>query len=245
MVAAVNREVQSVLLVLLGGAVLRISLGDTYLRYVKEGLQPFLLAAGGILLLLGLASAWYDGLARPLPGPASTAADDDGHGHDTLHGPRVAWMLLLPVLAIFLVAPPALGSYAAARDAGTVAQPADGSFPALPAGDVVDLGVVDFATRAVWDVGRSLEGRTVALTGFVTPDGAGGWYLTRISLSCCAADGRATKVAVRGAPAPPADRWVRLTGEWVPDGPAMTDDAVPAITARDVVEVDAPRNPYE
>ena len=33
----------------------------------------------------------------------------DGHGHDHSRGPRVAWLMCLPVCAIFLVAPPALG----------------------------------------------------------------------------------------------------------------------------------------
>ena len=41
-----NREAQSVVALLVGGAVLRISLTDVYLRYVKEGLRPFLIAAG-------------------------------------------------------------------------------------------------------------------------------------------------------------------------------------------------------
>ena len=38
-----NRQAQAVVMVLLGGAVLRISVGDLYLRYVKAGLRPFLL----------------------------------------------------------------------------------------------------------------------------------------------------------------------------------------------------------
>ncbi len=49
-----NREVQGVLLILIGAATLRISLGDTYLRYVKENMQPYLIASGIILLILGI-----------------------------------------------------------------------------------------------------------------------------------------------------------------------------------------------
>ena len=44
--AAVNRQAQAVVLLLLGGAVLKASFTDMYLRYVKEGLRPFLIAAG-------------------------------------------------------------------------------------------------------------------------------------------------------------------------------------------------------
>ena len=35
-----NRQAQAVILLLIGGAVLRTSLTDLYLRYVKEGLRP-------------------------------------------------------------------------------------------------------------------------------------------------------------------------------------------------------------
>ena len=55
-----NKEVQPVVLVLVGAAVLKISLGEAYLRYVKESLQPFLVASGVVLVLLGLLSACKD-----------------------------------------------------------------------------------------------------------------------------------------------------------------------------------------
>ena len=48
-----NRQAQAVVMLLLGGAVLKASLGDLYLRYVKEGLQPFLIGAGALLVALG------------------------------------------------------------------------------------------------------------------------------------------------------------------------------------------------
>ncbi|GES21081.1 hypothetical protein Aple_039770 [Acrocarpospora pleiomorpha] len=44
-----NRLAQSMILVLLGGAVLRITtLSTTYLNYVKPGFRPFLIAAGAL-----------------------------------------------------------------------------------------------------------------------------------------------------------------------------------------------------
>ena len=39
------------MLLLVGGAILRASLTDLYLRYVKAGLRPFLIAAGVLLVL--------------------------------------------------------------------------------------------------------------------------------------------------------------------------------------------------
>jgi uncharacterized repeat protein (TIGR03943 family) len=264
----VTREVQSVLLVLVGGALLRISLTDAYLRYVKEGLQPFLVASGVLILLLGLASVWFDGLLRATPraepdaagaAGAATAADAAGdvavathdgpsavdeHGH-AHGGPAIAWLLALPVVAIFVVAPPALGSYAAGRESGSVAAPQDSSFPPLPDADVVVMPVSDYAVRAVWDAGTSLDGRTVRLTGFVTPRPGGGWFLSRMALSCCAADARAIKVEVRDAAAPPADTWVELTGRWRPSAEPRSDDGVPVIAAQEVRQVEAPRETYE
>ncbi len=263
-----KRDAQSVLLILVGGAVLRISVTDIYLRYVKDGLRPFLLAAGAALLLLGVAGAVRDGLLRGgsrrsvAAGSADTAGDDghrdsdgdghadghrdsDGDGHDHSHGPAVAWLLCLPVFAIFLVAPPALGSYAASRDAGTVAKPTGTSdYPPLPKGDPVAMSVGEYAVRAVWDQGRTLQDRRVAISGFVTPRKEGGWYLTRMVLSCCAADARALKVVVRGASAPGADTWVELTGTWVPSEQPISDDTLPLIQAEDVRTIPPPRDPY-
>ena len=43
-----------VLLVLVGGALLRIAAGDEYLRYVKESMKPWLLLSGGLLVVLGI-----------------------------------------------------------------------------------------------------------------------------------------------------------------------------------------------
>src|SRR5688572_7972459 len=103
-----NRQAQAVVLLLVGGAILRASVTDLYLRYVKEGLRPFLIAAGVLLVAAAVATLWYE--LRPRR--AGHDHSDDGHGHAE---PRVAWLLVLPVFALLLVAPPALGSYAANR----------------------------------------------------------------------------------------------------------------------------------
>jgi uncharacterized repeat protein (TIGR03943 family) len=240
-----------------------------------------------LIVLLGLAGVWFDGLLRATakpaeatesssPAPASSpssasaagssgaaetarraevaddlavaahdgpsAVDDAGHAHG---GPSIAWLLVLPVVAIFVVAPPALGSYAAGRESGAVAAPTDSSFPPLPEAEVVTMSVSDYAVRAVWDAGSSLSGRTVRLSGFASPGPDGGWYLTRMALSCCAADARAIKVEVRGAEPPPADTWVELTGAWEPSAKPRSDDGVPVVRARELRRIDPPRQRYE
>jgi uncharacterized repeat protein (TIGR03943 family) len=313
----VNREAQSVVLFLLGGAVLRISLTDVYLRYVKEGLRPFLVVSGVFLVVIAAVTLYrevfaparaaredtgarrlHDGVepatpaaerpsthahahapahsrvhthlpahAAPPPGHAADGADaapapelvadpvdgggpgrhsEEGHRHDH-SGPRVAWLLVVPVFAIFLIGPPALGSYAASRGGTSVAKQSD--YAPLPSGDPVTLPVLDYASRAVWDRGASLADRRVRLTGFVSPRPGGGVYLTRMILTCCAADGRPVKVGLSGdAPVRlPADTWIEVTGRYDPkvDKDRANNETIPFLEAESIREVTQPTQPYE
>lgn len=243
-----RRDVQAVILILVGGAILRISVGDTFLNYVKESMRPWLLLSGGTLVVLG-ALALIDVIRRARRGETTEEpdphdpVDDEGHSH--VHGPRAAWLLLLPVFAIFLIAPPALGAFAAARDTTNAVPPAEAKAPPLPPGDPVDVTVADYVGRAVWDSGLTLEGRTVQMTGFVTPNPDGGWWLTRLALACCAADAIASKVQAVDAPDLPADTWVTVTGTWIPGGGTKSSTAIPLVQVEDLVEVPQPKNPYE
>jgi uncharacterized repeat protein (TIGR03943 family) len=251
-----RRDAQAIVLLLMGGAILRISLTDTYLNYVKEMMQPYLVASGALLVVLGLL-ALLDALrgARSTPDakvaavPSDSGHDHSGHdhsGHDhSGHGPRSAWLLLLPVFAIFLIAPPPLGAFAAARDTTNSVAPAQAKAPPLPAGDPVPISVSGYVTRAVWDDGLTLVDRTVEMTGFVTPNPAGGWWLTRLSIACCAADALAARIQTVNTAELPADTWVRVRGRWIPGGGTKSDDAIPLIDVTDIEQIPQPRNPYE
>ncbi|MGF1429140.1 TIGR03943 family putative permease subunit [Kitasatospora sp. LaBMicrA B282] len=262
-----RREVQAILLVLLGSAVLRISLfSDAYLRYVRAALRPYLVTAGVLVVALGLLTAaavlregrkpegegdadaghaGHAGHAEQLGQPKPP--EEHSHGHSHAHGPRIAWLLTLPVIAILLVAPPALGSYTAQHAGNTVAKPdaAATGFPPLPAGDPLALTLSEFDVRAAWDTKKPLQDRRVKLLGFVTPKSGGGWYVTRLVISCCAADALTYKVEVRGAPMPPANSWVEVIGSWQPEPTQTQSDAVPALNATQVTGVPQPRDPYE
>jgi uncharacterized repeat protein (TIGR03943 family) len=195
---------QAVIMLLFGGAIIKATLTDVFLRYVKQSLQPFLLTAGILLVVAAVVTLWHEWR------PTGHEHHDDGHGH---HEPRVGWLLILPVLAMLLISPPALGSYTAGQ-AGSV-QPDGGSdYAPLPDGDPVAVSLLDYASRAIFDGGRSLSGRTVKMTGFITPDAAGKPMLARIVLICCAADGQPIKVGlIGGAPiGVPADTWVEVVG---------------------------------
>lgn len=227
----------ALLLVLVGAAILRISaFSQLYLRYVQAGLRPYLVVSGAALVLLGIVMA----VVRRSPD------DDHDHEHGHSHGPRVAWLLTLPALALLLFPPPALGSYSAEREAAQRAAQGVGAFPALPAGDPVELGVGEFASRAIYDSERSLKGRTVRMTGFVTHGDDGTWYVTRLLVSCCAADATTSKVEIRDADPLPADTWITVTGTWHPKGKLGTDGAwPPVLDAASVKQVRQPADPYE
>ena len=233
-----NKQAQAVIMLLFGGAILKASLSDLYLRYVKEALQPFLVGAGLLLIAAAVLTLWYDLRGR---------ADAHGHHH---HEPKVGWLLLLPVLGLLLVAPPALGSYAAGQAGTVLTDPGtDSDYPALPPGDPVDVSLLDYASRAVFDDGRSLTGRTLRLTGFVTPGPDGEPMLARMVMSCCAADGRPIKVGLAGdGPAgAKADTWIQVVGTWTDraERDPVNQAQVPYVQVGSWQEIPAPKQQYE
>ncbi|MGW3997403.1 TIGR03943 family putative permease subunit [Amycolatopsis sp. NPDC004772] len=225
-----NRTGQAILLFLVGGVLLHAGLTGLYLRYVKAGLQPLVLAAGAVLVVAAVATAWY---ARRRPGGPPA--------------PRVSWLLVLPVFALILAAPPALGSYSAMRAGTAVTAPR--ILTPLPDGDPVRLTMIDYADRAVYDHSRSLAGRTVTITGFVAFDRGGTPYLVRMLLNCCAADAQPVKVGLTGRVPPvlPPDAWLEVTGAYT--GRQATDPVnggtIPFVDVGRARPVATPADPYE
>jgi uncharacterized repeat protein (TIGR03943 family) len=192
------------------------------------------------------------------------------HGRDQdrhpLHGPRVAWLLALPPLALVLIAPPALGAFAASRQAVrppptnqiSPAQPAAASAdaglfpPLLPPSDgaAVPLTLAEYMVRD-YEAPHTLAGVRIRLVGFVTPQrpGRDGYLLTRFAINCCAADATALKVAIHGDPVPRApDTWLEVEGRWQqrtggdPNQPAFE---TPVLLAESIRVVEQPSPPYE
>lgn len=229
-----RRETQNVLLVLLGGALLKIAWNGSYLRYVKPSLLPFLVAAGVVILALGLISIVRDIRA------ARDHADHAGHS---------CWLLLLPVLAIFLVAPPALGADTVSRSTQAIApQRSSVDFPPLPPGPAPALRMSDFVTRAVWDDAGTLNGRQVRLLGFVVHGDHGATYLGRLVIACCAADATPLKVRLEGRSglaSLPQDGWFEVRGQLVPGSAKSNTRFTPSFTVSDLSPIPAPTEPYE
>ncbi|MGW2251741.1 TIGR03943 family putative permease subunit [Kitasatospora sp. NPDC001660] len=262
----------SLLVALVGAALLRITVGsDVFLQYVKEGLRLPLIASGLVLVGLGIAGVVRQlterrrkpvmRFGRDTEGNAvwHRPADHDDHDHDHNHGhgPRVAWLLAVPAVLLLCLAPPPLGSFSANRD-GTdaVVEQTDYSPLAAPpapsasgaadpwAGVITPMSLTEFIGRSHTPE-RSLEGRKVRLTGFVSPGAQPGeWYLNRLVVSCCAADARRLRVLVHtDDPAPATDSWVDLTGTWKPT-PDAPDSAAPRIDVSEQHAVPQPRAPY-
>ena len=232
-----RRPLQVTLLVLSGLGLLHASLfTDLCLRYVKPSMRPMLVVSGFLLILLGIAEAW----SRRKPDEG-----DDHAGHNHSKVPRVAWLLFLPALSLLFYAPPALGAYTASR-AATKAVPVQDAFDPLPAASPLPMTLTDFTTRVQQDRKRAIKGRTVQMTGFVTPDkGSSYWDLTRIMISCCAADAQSIKVRVYGIPALSANTWVTITGTWHASGTLGTSSAVAALDGVTVEKVAKPVNAYQ
>ncbi|MGI5206059.1 TIGR03943 family putative permease subunit [Spirillospora sp. CA-108201] len=238
-----SRSAQNLLLVLLGGAMLWITLGSgEYVNYVRPAFRYPLVAAAVALVVLGAA-----GLRREW---RDTGGDHDGHAH----GPGVAWLLCLPVLVVFVIAPPALGSFTAARGAGRAAPPppapAEGFAPLPRTGAPAPMSMGEFIGRAYEaQTGdpASFEGVPVRLTGFVSPPAKGerGWRVTRLKVACCAGDAVPFPVIVRGLPRPPADTWVRVDGVWEPPATGRRATVVQTLRGRSLQRVGRPGDPYE
>jgi uncharacterized repeat protein (TIGR03943 family) len=230
---------QGVMLLVVGATALWLGLSDASLAYVRAALRPPLAASGAVLLVLAAATL----RAGPQPRPAPA-----GHGHGGRLG--AGWLLILPVLVLLLVAPPALGSYAASRQAPRAGGPV-GAFPPLadPVDGAVPMTVSEFVGRALYDQRRSLEGARVRVLGFVTPGDEGGYRLARFNVFCCAADAEAFEIVVRGDPGRrQADQWLLVEGHWLPEPPVgrvAPSGRRPVLVAEAVTPVRPPTDRYE
>lgn len=234
-----RRETQHALILLLGGALLRIAADDTYLRYVRPSHRWLLLATGLAMVWLAVVALWRDSRSRPIV---------ENAGHDHAGADRhMPWLLVVPVLTIALVAPPALGADAVTRaGAANAVLGADDVFGPLPAG-APELPIAELVQRASAGAAGEVDNREVTLTGFVVRRGDA-VDLARLTIACCAADARATRVHLAGdlgAPAPASDTWLRVRGTVAPGSATAATGYVPTLTIIDTTVVPAPPDQYE
>ncbi|OZC64204.1 TIGR03943 family protein [Rhodococcus sp. 06-462-5] len=242
-----KREVQNLLLLLLGGATLKISVDGTFVRYVKPSLHPYLLTAGVLIVALAIASIVAD-IRRG--GPAG-----DGHDHDS----RPYWLLLVPLAVILFIAPPALGvSAVGERSVTSSADRQRTAFPPLPNERAPEVPLLDVVQRAVRDTEGSLDGREIRVTGFAVATANGGspradgtregLDLARILIICCAADARSVRIHLDAGSAAlddiPDGTWLQISG--TVDAATATEDTAftPTMTVSTVERIEAPANTY-
>jgi uncharacterized repeat protein (TIGR03943 family) len=242
-----NEETHAAVIIALGALALRLGLTDAHLAYIRPAMGPVLAVAGAVLVVLG--GVVLLGPRRRVARAGSNVPVHGGHDHDGAS--PMAWLLVAPVLAIALVVPRPLGAFAANRAPATLPTPTRADFGPLPApsvaGGPVDLSLKDFVGRALYGRGRSLRGAPVRLVGFATADASGeGFLLTRFIVTCCAADARPLRVAVRGLPRPwpTPDAWLEVTGTWRPDARTAEDQRPPVLDATGLRAIPAPASPY-
>lgn len=258
-----RRDAQHVLLVLVGGVLVKIVLDGSYLRYVRPWSAVPLLLAGAVLITVAVIALVRDLRARPRAAEHDHGDHDHGdhdHGPDGRAGPA-AWLLVLPVLALLLVVPPALGSAAlggsGARAAPAVATRAD---EPLPPGDAPTLGLLDVVSRTAGDPHGPVTRREITVMGFLVPaartppPGATGLDVARLVISCCAADASAVRVhladpeGVLGGVGPgdaEGDRWVAIRGRVVAGTGTAADGHVPTLSVIAWSPVATPVPAYE
>lgn len=218
---------------LVGAVLLRLTFTGAYTRYVRPGMGPLLAIAGLVAILLGAVT-----LRRALRHEPTD--ESVGHDHDGM--PRAGWLLLAPVAALLLVAPPALGSFGVGRGATIDVTAGAPVFESLRQDAVVPMTLLEYNQRAAEHAGESFNDATVELTGFVVGADADGFRLARYQIACCAADAAPIVVQVVGVygDLPPRDAWVTVTGRF-----DMGGGEVPRLVALGVTPIAPPNDPYE
>lgn len=182
-------ETQSIIVTLLGGLLISITVSGRFTSYVRPGFKWLLLISGTILVVVGIVSLVLAVRADMKAGKQEKAAGDDPdhgdhggddgdpgdpgdhgeHGGEDAHGhdhstSKAPWLILAPVLVLLLVAPPALGADAVARNAGS--QGLAGYDAAAASGP---------AAPAKTDVGGK-DGTSGVSGGYAFNDGSGSVY---------------------------------------------------------------------
>ena len=217
---------------LVGAVVLRLSLTGIHRRYVRPEMGLWLAIAGILVLGVGLAT-----LVRSIRHDQQIDAHD--HGEEV----GVGWLLLAPIAALLLVAPPSLGSYGVGRNNAVDIRAGVTGFDRLPLNsEPVPMSLLEFGQRAFDRDGVSITGVPIVLTGFVADADSDGFLLARYQIACCAADAAPVVVQVVDVEGeqPLRDQWVMVTG-------VVRSGAVdiPELSAATVLPITPPDDPYE
>ena len=236
-----SRETENTVLLLVGSSIVMITVSGAFTRYVKPGLLPWLAASAVLLIALALVAIVGD-VRRGGP-----RASDHGEAHS--HRAGIVWLLVVPILVLIFVTPPALRPSAAAPSVTAVSNDVlNRAFPPLPPGNAPEVSLPEVLMREAQDTTGSLTNRSITVTGFVLNE-AQGVDLGRIVIICCAADAQLARIRLRGPAAGhaaglPDNTWLRIEGQVTPAPRQPNSVAIPALQATAVTRIDAPANPY-
>jgi uncharacterized repeat protein (TIGR03943 family) len=233
-----NRETENALLLLVGVSAGVVAVTGAYTRYVKAAVLPWLLMAAVLLITLALTAILRD-MRR-----GQDDHDPGGHRHRS----GIVWLLVLPVVALIFVVPPALspraiGTSVVAVSTNVLRRP----FPPLPPERAPAMSLRDVLTRVAEDSAGTLDGRLITVTGFTLKDD-GRTDLARVVITCCAADARLARIRLGGPAAAaatnrPDNTWLTIEGKVVP-AQRNSGTSVPTLEASRVTPIDPPSNPY-
>lgn len=240
--------VQATALLLFGVALVKLAVSDQLLLYVRPSARLWVGLAG--LALVALAGWTLVGqLRHATADPVTEPADDlpvqggevmDEHGHGPVSS--AMWLVLAPVIAVLVVAPPALGAYSAQR-APTVRVSAGQHANLVTSSRPVPVSMFLFLLLSVAKP-TVMRSQPVMLTGFVLHDRPGGFVLARIAITCCAADASTVRVEVStSAPVPAVGSWVQVVGTYTGSEPDAHQ--TPKLTASSITGIDQPAQPYD
>ena len=235
-----SREAENTLLLLVGIATAMIAIGGAYTRYVKASLLPWLILTAVIVIALALVSMAAD--IRRGSGP-----DDDHGGHS--HRGSIAWLMMVPIVVLIFVTPPALRPEAAASKVTAVStEVLRRPFPALPDERAPEVAIPEVMIRAAQDTAGTLDDRLITVIGFTLPE-ADGVDLGRVVIICCAADAQLARIHLRGQTTPelrnyPEQTWLRVEGTVVPDKADGDSTSIPTLLVHSANRIEAPANPY-
>ncbi len=235
-----SREAENALLLLVGIATATITIGGAFTRYVKASMLPWLALTAVVIIGLAVISIAVD-LQRG-------GALPDEHG-DHSHRGSVAWLLLVPVIVLVFVTPPALRPQAAAPTVTSVStEVLRRPFPPLPEGRAPEVSVPDIMVRAAQDTAGTLDKRLITVTGFTLIEGSG-VDLGRVTIVCCAADARLARIHLGGAMATQAARlpdqtWLRVEGMVIPASANGDSTVIPTLEVTALTPIDEPADTY-
>src|SRR5215469_5690942 len=104
-----SRESENTVLFLVGISLVMIVWSGAFTRYVKPGLLPWLVTSAVLLIALALFVMIGD-IRR---GGSRVAEGTSAHGHVHSHKTAIAWLLVVPIVLLCFVTPPALRPSAA------------------------------------------------------------------------------------------------------------------------------------